>query len=70
MNLGISLTRVRARAFQQRCRFFAVTSVTQAMKIEQVLSKISAKISDKNRVEELCFVPIFQPLHLEMLKIF
>ena len=40
------------------------------MKIEQVLSKISAKISDKNRVEELCFVPIFQPLHLEMLNIF
>ncbi len=70
MNLGISLTRVRARAFQQRCRFFAVTSVTRAMKIEQVLSKISAKISDKNRVEELCFVPIFQSLHLEMLKIF
>ena len=30
------------------------------MKIEQVLSKISAIISDKNLVEELCFVPIFQ----------
>ena len=35
-----------------------------------MLGKISAQISDKNCVEELCFVPIFQPLHLEMLKIF
>ena len=62
-NLDIVLTRVYARAFQQRYWFFAVTSVTLVMKIKLIWGKISAQISDKNCFWRWIFVSIFQPLH-------
>ena len=51
---------VRVRAFQQRCCFFAVTSVTRREKDRQKIAGNSVKRKKKNAISDTFFTELIQ----------
>ncbi len=67
---GKTLTRVRvARAFQQRCCFFAVTSVTVREKMDKKTAENSVKRMKKNALFDTFFTEL-RPTRIVLLLMF